>query len=59
MYGTFAITDPQYTNKGLFKKLQWQVFAEMKYSGYKIFCCRVSSPISLKILIKFGAEITG
>lgn len=29
----------------------------MKYSGYKLYCCRISSPISLKIIKKFGAEI--
>ena len=56
VYGPYAMIDPKEASKGYSLKFWWQCFAYAKASGgWKYYYSRVSSPISLKMLLKLGA----
>lgn len=57
VYGPMAVIDPKEANQGYSLKFWWHLFAMGKISGWKYYYSRISSPISLKMLLKLGAEI--
>jgi hypothetical protein len=56
-YGPYAVIDPKEAGSGLSLKFWWYCFAHGKISGWRYYYSRISSPVSLKMLLKLGAEI--
>ena len=56
-YGPLAMIDPKEANQGYSIKFWWQCFAYGKTAGWKYYYSRISSPVSLKIVMKLGATI--
>lgn len=59
IYGLYAVIDPDYANKGYSLRFWWQCLAVGKVAGWKYYYSRISSPISLKMVLKLGAEVVG
>lgn len=57
VYGLYAVIDPDYASKGYSIRFWWESLLIAKAMGFKYYYSRLSSPISLKILQKMGAEI--
>ncbi len=57
IYGLYAVIDPDYANKGYSLRFWWQALSVGKVAGWKYYYSRISSPISLKMVQKLGAEI--
>ena len=56
-YGPLAVIDPKEGSKGYSLKFWWECFAKGKASGWKYYYSRISSAVSLKMLLKLGGEI--
>lgn len=54
-YGPYAVIDPKEASQGYSLKFWWECFAYGKVSGWKYYYSRISSPVSLKMLLKLGA----
>lgn len=57
IYGLFGVIDPDYASKGFSLSFWWECFVRGKIGGWKYYYSRISSPISLKMLQKLGAEV--
>lgn len=57
IYGLYAVIDPDYANKGYSLRFWWQCLSVGKVGGWKYYYSRISSPISLKMVQKLGAEV--
>ena len=57
IYGLYGVIDPSEANKGYSLQFWWNLFAMGKIGGWKYYYSRISSPLSLKMLLKLGAEI--
>jgi hypothetical protein len=55
VYGTYAVIDPDFGNKGYSIRFWWENLLIAKNMGFKHYYSRLSSPISYKILLKLGA----
>ena len=56
-YGPYAVIDPAEASKGYSLKFWWEALALGKLAGWKYYYSRISSPVSLNMLLKLGAEI--
>lgn len=56
-YGPYAVIDPNEASKGYSLIFWWEALALGKLAGWKYYYSRISSPVSLKMLLKLGAEI--
>ena len=56
IYGLYGVIDPNYAKMGLSLDFWWFCFAAGK-ANWKYYYSRISSPISLKMLQKLGAEV--
>jgi hypothetical protein len=59
IYGLYAVIDPDYANRGYSLRFWWQALSVGKVAGWKYYYSRISSPISLKMVQKLGAEVVG
>lgn len=57
VYGLYGVIDPSEANKGHSLQFWWNLFAMGKIGGWKYYYSRISSPVSLKMLVKLGAEV--
>ena len=57
IYGLYGVIDPSEANKGYSLQFWWNLFAMGKIGGWKYYYSRISSPLSLKMLQKLGAEV--
>ena len=57
IYGLYGVIDPSEANKGHSLQFWWYSFAMGKIGGWKYYYSRISSPVSLKMLLKLGAEV--
>lgn len=57
IYGLYGVIDPSEANKGHSLLFWWHLFAMGKIGGWKYYYSRISSPVSLKMLLKLGAEV--
>ena len=57
IYGLYGVIDPSEANKGHSLQFWWNLFAMGKIGGWKYYYSRISSPVSLKMLQKLGAEV--
>jgi hypothetical protein len=56
-YGPYAVIDPAEAGKGYSLKFWWECFVFSKLAGWKYYYSRISNEVSLKMLLKLGAEI--
>jgi hypothetical protein len=56
-YGPFAVIDPEYASQGYSLKFWWESLGQAKVAGWKYYYSRISSPVSLKMVLKLGSEI--
>ena len=59
VYGTYAVIDPAAASQGYSPKFWWECLSAGKVAGYKYYYSRISSPVSLKMLMKLGSEVVG
>lgn len=52
--GLYAVIDPDYANKGYSLAFWWQGLSYGKVAGWKYYYSRISSSISLKMVLKLG-----
>ena len=57
--GTYAVIDPKEASQGYSLKFWWECLSAGKVAGYRYYYSRISSPVSLKMLMKLGSEIVG
>jgi len=57
IYGLYGVLDPSEAGKSLAMSFWWHQFAMGKTGGWKYYYSRISSPVSLKLLQRLGAEI--
>ena len=57
IYGLFGVIDPEYANRGYSLAFWWHCFVSGQVGGWKYYYSRISSPVSLKMLLQLGAEI--
>ena len=57
IYGLYGVIDPSESNQGHSLQFWWNLFAIGKIGGWKYYYSRISSPVSLKMLQKLGAEV--
>lgn len=56
-YGLYGVIDPEEAGKGLAMVFWYHQFVMGKVGGWKYYYSRISSPVSLKLLQRLGAEI--
>ena len=56
IYGLYGVIDPSEAGKGYSLQFWWNLFAIGKVAGWKYYYSRISSAVSLKMLMKLGAE---
>jgi hypothetical protein len=56
-YGLYGVMDPSEAGKKHAFKFWWNQFAIGKAAGWHYYYSRLSSPVSLKLLLRLGAEI--
>ena len=56
IYGLYGVIDPNYAKMGYSVDFWWFAFATAR-ANWKYYYSRISSPVSLKMLQKLGAEI--
>ena len=56
IYGLYGVIDPNESGKGHSLQFWWNLFAMGKIGGWKHYYSRISSEVSLKMLMKLGAE---
>ena len=56
-YGPYAVIDPNEASQGYSLKFWWELFAYGKLGGYKYYYSRITSPVSMNMLLKLNAEI--
>jgi len=57
IYGLYGVMDPSEAGKNHSFKFWWNQFAVGKAAGWRYYYSRLSSPISLRLLQRLGAEI--
>lgn len=57
VYSMYAVIDPEYAKKGYSLRFWWQLFSAAKLVGFHVCYSRITSPVSLKMLQKLGADI--
>jgi hypothetical protein len=57
IYGLYGVIDPSASGNRLALKFWWYQFAMGQVGGWNYYYSRISSPISLKLLQRLGAEI--
>ena len=57
IYGLYGVIDPNYAKHGFSLDFWWHGFATAGEHSFKDYYSRVSSPVSLKMIMKLGAEI--
>ena len=58
-YGVYGVVDPDVAGQRYALGFWWYQFALGKIGGWKYYYSRVSSPVSLKLLVRLGAEVLG
>ena len=58
VYGVYAVIDPEHANKGYSLRFWWECLSIGKVAGWKTYYSRISSPVSLKMVLKLGAQVT-
>ena len=54
-YGVYGVIDPSEAGNKHAMRFWWYQFAIGKVGGWKYYYSRISSPVSLKLLLRFGA----
>lgn len=57
IYGLYGVMDPSEAGKNYAFKFWWNQFAVGKMGGWHYYYSRISSPVSLKLLKRLGAEV--